>query len=90
VRDAVVPGSYLVISHESGDFDALATSGITQAYGRSSSPGTARSRAEVERFFDGFELVEPGLVQVSLWRPDVEDPRTDGIWLYGGVGRKLA
>jgi hypothetical protein len=88
LRDAVVPGSHLVISHGSGDFDALATSGIAQAYSRSSSPGTARSRAEIERFFDGFDLVEPGLVQVSLWRPDVADPPTDGIWLYGGVGRK--
>jgi hypothetical protein len=88
LRDAVVPGSQLVISHGSGDFDALATSGIARAYSRSTSPGTARSRAEVERLFEGFELVDPGLVQISLWRPDVEDSPTDGIWLYGGVGRK--
>jgi SAM-dependent methyltransferase len=88
LRDAVVPGSYLVISHGTGDFDERAASGIAKAYSRSSAPGTARSHAEVLRLFDGFDLVEPGLVQVSLWRPEVAEPRTDGIWIYGGVGRK--
>jgi hypothetical protein len=83
-----VPGSYLLISHGTGDFDAAGASGITKAYRRSTSPGVGRSHAEVLRLFDGFDLVEPGLVQVSLWRPEVAEPRTDGIWIYGGVGRK--
>jgi SAM-dependent methyltransferase len=55
LRDAVVPGSYLVISHGTGDFDERAASGIAKAYSRSSAPGTARGHAEVLRLFDGFD-----------------------------------
>jgi hypothetical protein len=48
-----------------------------------------RSGAEVERFFDGFELVEPGLAQVPFWRPDTPPPTgSDEIGFYGGVARK--
>jgi S-adenosyl methyltransferase len=45
-----------------------------------------RGRAEIARLFDGFELVDPGVVQLSLWRPDRELP--SGRGLFGGVGRK--
>jgi hypothetical protein len=50
-----------------------------------------RSRAEIQRFFDGFELVDPGLVYVPLWRPDSPgdvpgDPGQFGCLV--GVGRK--
>jgi S-adenosyl methyltransferase len=42
------------------------------------------------RFFDGFELVEPGLVYVPQWRPDAFDAveHAKGVWIFGGVGRK--
>jgi S-adenosyl methyltransferase len=48
-------------------------------------PATVRSYAEVARFFDGLDLVEPGLVQLHRWRAEA-----DGLELpnYGGVGRK--
>ncbi len=48
-------------------------------------PATVRSYAEVARFFDGLDLVEPGLVQLHRWRAE-----SDGLELpnYGGVGRK--
>ena len=50
-----------------------------------------RPRHRILRFFDGFELVEPGLVYVPLWRPDSpedvpEDPAR--FWCQAGVGRK--
>jgi hypothetical protein len=50
-----------------------------------------RSFAQIKRFFDGLELVEPGLVYVSLWRPEegvglIDLPESSGY--YGGVGRK--
>jgi len=50
---------------------------------------TPRTRAAVERFFDGFELVEPGLVDVSEWRSDHPAGRGESPWVpVGGVGRK--
>jgi hypothetical protein len=50
-----------------------------------------RSRAEILRFFDGFDLVEPGLVYIAQWRPDSpasvpDDPSQ--FWVLAGVGRK--
>jgi hypothetical protein len=52
--------------------------------------GDHRSRADILRLFDGFELVEPGLVYLTQWRPD-SPAETDGdgsqLWLLGGVGR---
>jgi hypothetical protein len=41
----------------------------------------------VERFFDGFDLLEPGLVEIQLWRPDDRESMLPGGF-YGGVGRK--
>jgi|SRR6266508_3606587 len=91
LRDAMAPGSYLVLSHATGDFHPPEVKAkVARMYDRASSPMVLRSRAEVERFFDGLELVEPGLARVSTWRPedgsaDV-DPQHSSI--YAGVGRK--
>ncbi|MEU0041148.1 SAM-dependent methyltransferase [Streptomyces sp. NPDC006333] len=87
LRDALPAGSFLVLSHATGDFadrrDAQAV------YNKASATLNLRGRAEVERFFDGFELVEPGLAQVPFWRPDGPPPaRSREIGFYGGVGRK--
>jgi hypothetical protein len=56
-------------------------------------PFVLRTHGEVSRFFDGLEMVEPGLVQVDDWRPSDEAAGhgVDGGWVpafYGGVGRK--
>jgi hypothetical protein len=53
--------------------------------------GGLRSRAEIERFFAGFEMVEPGVVRVPFWRQDAPEdtPRDpDRFWWLVGVGRK--
>ncbi|CAL9357168.1 SAM-dependent methyltransferase [Streptomyces sp. enrichment culture] len=87
LRDALPAGSFLVLSHATGDFadrtDAQAV------YTNATASLNLRGRAEVERFFDGFELVEPGLAQVPFWRPDTPPPpRSEEIGFYGGVARK--
>jgi hypothetical protein len=85
-RDAMASGSYLVISHGTADFRPEATPVARQAYERAAQLAL-RSYAEVERFFDGLKLVEPGLVPVSEWRPD-GGVALKGKGVYGGVGRK--
>ncbi|OEV31331.1 hypothetical protein AN219_05720 [Streptomyces nanshensis] len=87
LRDALPAGSFLVLSHATGDFaDRRAAQAV---YNKASATLNLRSRAEVERFFDGFELVEPGLAQVPFWRPDTPPPARSGeIGFYGGVARK--
>lgn len=90
LRDELCPGSYLVISHVTGenrDQDTL--SEITAAYDEATAPLVMRTRQEITRFFDGFELVEPGVVFLSQWRPTAEYYAGGGTrWAYAGVGRK--
>jgi hypothetical protein len=94
LSDALVPGSYLALSHGTGDFHAeAAVSQATAIYERATAPLVLRSHAQIIRFFTGFDLVEPGLVQVPLWRPDGQPPgprELAEIGIYGGVGRKTA
>ncbi|HEX9359904.1 MAG TPA: SAM-dependent methyltransferase [Streptosporangiaceae bacterium] len=90
--DALPPGSYLAASDVTNEIDA---EGVARASGRLNerlSPDTQltpRSRAELLRFFDGLDLVEPGLVQLPRWRPGPDDeiPSMD-IPAYCAVGRK--
>ncbi|MDO0929063.1 SAM-dependent methyltransferase [Streptomyces sp. TG1A-8] len=87
LRDALPAGSFLVLSHATGDFaDRAAAQAV---YNKATASMNLRSRAEVERFFAGFDLVEPGVVQVPFWRPDTPPPARSGeIGFYGGVARK--
>ncbi|MER6693847.1 SAM-dependent methyltransferase [Streptomyces minutiscleroticus] len=87
LRDALPAGSFLVLSHATGDF--ADRSGAQAVYNDATATMNLRNRAEVERFFDGFDLVEPGLAQVPFWRPDAPPPpRSAEIGFYGGVARK--
>jgi S-adenosyl methyltransferase len=56
-------------------------------YDGATAPLVMRSRAEVSRLLDGFELVEPGLVHVTHWRP-AEPPRPGFDGFLAAVGRK--
>jgi SAM-dependent methyltransferase len=90
LRDAMAPGGYLVLSHATADFSPDVATTAARAYERSSAPIVLRSRAEIQRLFQGFELVDPGLVQVAAWRPDEPPAQGQGeVWAYAGVGRKL-
>lgn len=93
LRAAMAPGSYLAISHVTADFDA--DSRVRDAgavYEKATYQITLRGRTEVARLFDGFELVDPGLTTLSLWRPDAGTalpPDAERQWCYAGVGRKI-
>lgn len=68
---AVPPGSTLAISHVPNDMHMGAMSDMSERLSRLlSQPSTYRSRAQVNGFFDGLELVEPGVVPIQQWRPD--------------------
>jgi hypothetical protein len=87
-RDAIPSGSYLIISHATHDFLPEESARARSMYCGASSPLVTRSREEIAAFFAGFELVEPGLVITTRWRPD-EPVQDDGYaHLYAGVGRK--
>jgi SAM-dependent methyltransferase len=92
-RDAVPPGSYLVVSHATQDGQDVQADEHSDLYRRrTATPMTMRSKAEVEALFEGYELVEPGVVHLPLWRPsspdevDVHPERFAGL---AAVGRKL-
>lgn len=89
LRDVMAPGSYLVVSHSSAEGLAEVSARVGAVLGRAA-PWVPRTRAEVLRFFDGFELVEPGLVNAPQWRPDASDAveHRELAWIYGAVGRK--
>jgi hypothetical protein len=89
LMDAVPPGSYLTLSHIASDIE---TEALGEARDRVSKympvKQTYRSHAEVMRFFDGLDMVEPGLVRVQQWRPSSEVEAKSPAALWGGVGRK--
>ena len=74
-RDRLAPGSYLAITHgitaeiPEDDPDGVVES-VTSVYQNASAQIHVRSRKEIERFFDGFEILEPGVVWIADWRPD--------------------
>ncbi|MFD4564533.1 SAM-dependent methyltransferase [Streptomyces sp. NPDC058467] len=89
LRDALPTGSYLVLSHATGDIHEDRREDAASVYNRATATLNLRSHARVLDFFGDFTLVEPGLVQVPDWRPD-EPPKRDAppIGIYGGVARK--
>jgi hypothetical protein len=95
-RDHLAPGSYLAITHgitaetPENDPDGVIES-VTNVYQNASAQIHVRSTKEIERFFTGFEIIEPGLVWTANWRPDPGTrPAGRPDSLYGGVGRKPA
>jgi hypothetical protein len=88
LRDAVPPGSFLAITHPTADFNATEVDAAVAAATGAGMTLVARTRQQVARFFGDWELVEPGLVPVSAWRPDhpVDEPRAAYYW--AGLARK--
>ena len=75
-RDVVAPGSYLALSQMTDEAHPEAAKKLfrmTQQL-HYNTPLISRSRADIARFFDGFTLVEPGLVAPAQWRPDLDNP----------------
>jgi len=89
IKQVLAPGSYLVVSHGTSDIDPQRAAEAVSTYNRGGARIVARTGDEIRRYFAGLEFVEPGLVQLPLWRPDGEVPEDiSGIWWYGGVARK--
>ncbi|MEF9907508.1 SAM-dependent methyltransferase [Streptomyces sp. P9-A2] len=88
LMDALPSGSYLSINDGSRGFDP----GFEQAqdgYNKSGAvPYNLRSVEEITSFFDGLELLEPGVVSVTQWRPDADAPDARIIAEHGGLARK--
>ncbi len=87
---AVPPGSWLAIFHPASDILAEQMSEVArQVSARAATPTTLRAKTEVMRFFDGLELLAPGLVQVHRWRPGSPAPDMgDQVPGYAGLARK--
>jgi hypothetical protein len=88
LRDRLAPGSHLVVSHASAQGRPEVADSHRELYQRTPTPMSMRDPDAIARFFQGFELVDPGLVWLPLWRPDdpapIEHPeRTTG---FAGVG----
>jgi hypothetical protein len=89
--DALPSGSYLVASHLTGEHDRASMEAAGQAYRAAKVRGQARDSGEFARLaFSGLELVAPGVVLVSEWRPSGPGARPTAaeVNCYGGVARK--
>ncbi|MEU0807904.1 SAM-dependent methyltransferase [Streptomyces sp. NPDC005970] len=92
VRQLVDPlpsGSYLILTHCTPDFAPETWERVIDVYRQGGIPAQVRSRNEVEVFFEGLELIEPGVAEPHLWRPDGEralDSADVSFWV--GVARK--
>ncbi|MDN3351318.1 SAM-dependent methyltransferase [Actinomadura sp. DC4] len=92
-RDLTVPGSHLALSHiTSPAQNTGAAEAAADVYkNRATSPAVLRSPKEIQALFDGYDLVEPGLVYLPQWRPDTPGTARDAesVWMLSGVGRKI-
>jgi hypothetical protein len=95
-RSALVPGSHLVVSHATIDeliFDERLWEKTQKEYRQqTTTPLVSRKKSDVALFFDGFEMVEPGLVWLNKWRPDSDmvdefEDKPENSSFYVGVGR---
>ncbi|MEU6372684.1 SAM-dependent methyltransferase [Streptomyces sp. NPDC046909] len=95
LRDALAPGSLLLLTHASYEGIPLPperAGGAVDVYKDIRNPLIMRSRDEIARFFEGYDMVEPGLVPMPRWRPESEtwDPDDEDPWAFSGfagVGR---
>jgi O-methyltransferase involved in polyketide biosynthesis len=86
----MAPGSHLIVSHLTDDAHPEVGAAAREVYDDATAPLIHRGHAAISRFFEGFDLLEPGVTVVNEWRPDsAEDrERPGGEWFYVGVGRK--
>lgn len=92
LRDAVPSGSYFFITNFTRLGDAPESAELERVLLSQLGTGRVRTPEELARYFDGLEVLTPGLVPLPLWRPDV--PVTDATsvaarFMTGGVGRKV-
>ena len=90
LMDGLPSGSYLVLAHPASDVRPASQAEMTRRVNeRMSGPqATMRDRAAISRFFDGLDLVEPGVVQPQQWRPEPGVIGPDQVTAWCGVARK--
>ena len=90
LMDALPPGSYLALSHLGAELlDQQKSEGFQNVVRRQAQQQyIGRRREEIERFFDGTDLVEPGVVRVEEWRPDQDRDEEGKSALWCALGRK--
>jgi O-methyltransferase involved in polyketide biosynthesis len=92
--NAVPSGSYLLISHPTTEVNGPAVEESMRQWNESgAAPIRPRTVEEIRRFFDGLELLDPGVVTCTAWRPDPQDPQrpdiiTEVVSEFVAVGRK--
>jgi O-methyltransferase involved in polyketide biosynthesis len=97
LMEPLAPGSFLAMSHVTTEFDDGADdpdgmARLLQVYIDRGIPVRPRNRVEVARFFEGLELVDPGVEVIHRWRNEgIEQPRgrDKQVSLYGAVGKKV-
>ncbi|GGO94054.1 SAM-dependent methyltransferase [Wenjunlia tyrosinilytica] len=93
LKGALASGSTLAISHATWEFAPEAMERVAEVYRSAGTRLHFRSREEISRFFDGWELIEPGIVPSSKWRPDDPDDAANVTDIeaacFAGVARKL-
>ena len=93
-RDATAPGSFVAITHATDEYDPVMARRAEEVYRKASHHMHYRSKLEITALLDGYDLVEPGLVDMIRWRPDPDpgpDPLGGDVTRYSGyaaVGRK--
>jgi hypothetical protein len=90
LMDALAPGSFLALTVFTGDTDPVGVGGVSREYNARGIPLQVRDKAETEAFFEGCELLDPGVTLVHRWRPDADASpiRDQDIAMYAGVAVK--
>jgi len=89
LKSAMARGSYLVISHVTDDqVSGEATRLVEGIYENANAPGTARSRRDIAKFFEGLEMIPPGLVSAAQWRNEWMLAEPGRTIFYAGAGKK--
>jgi len=84
---AMPTGSYLVLTHSTAEIHGEPMLRVMrETTERGGTPIRARTKVELERFFDGLDLLEPGVVTCSRWRPDPQSTEPE-VYLFGGAAR---
>jgi hypothetical protein len=88
-RWRMTPGSYLALAHVTSDgVDPRIVSQVEKVYQRATAPAVPRTATDIAEFFVGLDLIEPGLVDVSQWRPDTISRKPTKVRFLAAMGRK--
>ncbi|MFB6892892.1 SAM-dependent methyltransferase [Kitasatospora sp. NPDC056327] len=90
LMERLAPGSFLALTVFTGDTDPVGVGGVGREYNARGIPLQIRDKAETLAFFDGYELLDPGVALVHHWRPEpgAAPVRDQNIAMYGGVAVK--